>query len=52
MHLDAGAVRCLGCPEVQVFMSPRLEVKGIVAVVEVGKFGEKVEVVFRVQFGI
>ena len=33
-------------------MSPGLEVKGIVAVVEISEFGEEVEVVLGVQFGI
>ena len=52
MHLDTRAVRGLRRPEVQVFVSPRLEVERVVAVVEVGQFGKKIEMLLRVQFRV
>jgi hypothetical protein len=42
MHLDRRSVRSLGCPHVKVLMPSCLEVQCVVAVVEVGEFGEKI----------
>ena len=44
MHLDARPVRSLSSPEIQVLMSPRLEVERVVAVVQVGELGEQMDI--------
>jgi hypothetical protein len=42
MHLDARSIGRLRRPEVQVFVSAGFKVERVVAVVEVGEFGEQV----------
>ena len=38
MHLYTGPVRRFCCPHVQVFMTPRLKIQSVIAVVEVCEF--------------
>ena len=52
VHLDTWAIRCLRGPHVEVFMSPCLEIYRVVAVVQVGEFGQEIEMVFRVQLRV
>jgi hypothetical protein len=48
VQLDARSIRCLGCPEVQVLVSPRLKIECVVTRVQICEFGQQVEVVLRV----
>lgn len=41
-HLDRRAVRCFCCPQIEILMSPRLEVECVVAIVEISEFREEV----------
>lgn len=50
VHLDTRPIRCFCSPHVEIFMATSFEIKGVIAVVEVGKFGEKAKVVFRIEF--
>ncbi len=52
VQLDARPVGCLCCPHIQVLMSARLEIQRVVAVVQVGKFREEVQLGFGVQFRV
>ena len=52
VQLDARPIRRLGRPEVQVLVPPRLKVERVVARVEVGQFGQQVQVILRVELRI
>lgn len=52
MQLDAGAIGSLSRPQIQVLVPPSLEVQGIVAVMQIGEFRKKVQVVFRIKLRI
>lgn len=49
VHLHGRPIGSLGRPHVEVFVSPRFEVDGIVAVMEIRELGEEVEMVFGIE---
>lgn len=52
VQLDARPVRRLRCPHIQILMPAGFEIQRVVAVVQVGKLGEEVQLGFGVQFRV
>lgn len=52
MHFYTGSVRRFGSPEVQIFMSSRLKIQRVIAIVQICELWDQVEVVFGVQLRI
>ena len=50
VQLYARPVRSFGCPHIQVFMSTRLKVQRVVAVIQVCELGQERKLIFGVQF--